>query len=184
MKKIYTIGFALVVMLSMIMSAAALEFKTITRQSGEAAVAGWSTPDGSTFTGLQAVKTKDGTDIFVFISTPTSFKFGSTSTQEDVFSINKKLTTATLSPVQLDLFDYNTGGVETITVQAQWTGKGDLIRNSFKFMSKSGEFVAKFSDSSTIREATATGSINDDDLGTSDFAELIAFKSASMQMIK
>ena len=183
MKKIYTIGFALVVMLSMVMSAAAFE-KIITRENGEAAVASWSTPDGSTFTGLQAVKTKDGTDIFVFISTPTTFKFGSTSTQEDVFSINKKLTTATLSPVELDLFDYNTGEVETITVQAQWTGKGDLIRNSFRFMSKSGEFVAKFSASSTMREATATGSINDDDLGTSNSAQLIAFKSASMEMKK
>ncbi len=184
MKKIYTLVFALVVLVSMTMGATALEFKTITRQNGEAADASWSTPDGSNFTGLSAMKTNDGTDIFVFISTPTTFKIGSKLTQEDVFDIDKKLTTATLSPVEVELFDLNTGEVENITIQAQWTGVGDLTRGSSKFTSKSGEFIAKFSDSSSIREAAATGSINSQDLGTSNFGELIKFKSASMTMQK
>ncbi len=191
MRKIYTLGFVLMVLLSMTMSAAALESKTIFRQSGVAAVASWSdeTPDGTTFTGLAADETNDGTDVFVFIDTPTTFKFGSIFTQEDVFDINNKLTTATLSPVQMNLSVFNSSteefiGEETITIQAQWTGVGDLTKNSFKFMSKSDEFTAKFSDSSTIRDASATGSINSQELGTSDFAELIKFKSASMTMEK
>jgi hypothetical protein len=184
MKKAYTLGFVLMVLFSMTMSAAALDSKTIFRQNGNAADASWSSPDGSTFTGLSVSKTDDGTDVFVFISTPTTFKFGFIFTQEDVFDINNKLTTATLSPVKVDLFDLSTGTVETITIQAQWTGFGDLTKSSSKFTSKSGEFVEKFSDSSTIRAATATGSINGQDLGTSDFADLINFKSASITMEK
>jgi hypothetical protein len=191
MRKIYTLVFALMVLLSVTMSAAALESKTIFRQNGVAAVASWSdeTPDGTTFTDLQADETNGGTDVFVFINTPTTFKFGSILTQEDVFDINNKFTTATLSPVQMSLsvFNSSTGefiGEETITIQAQWTGVGDLTKSSSKFMSKSGEFTAKFSDSSIIRDASATGSINGQELGISDFAELIKFKSASMTMEK
>lgn len=184
MKKLYTLVFALMVLLSVTMSASALVSKTITRQNGEAALASWSDTATGSFTQLSVTETNDGTDIFVFISTPTSFKFGFIFTQENVFDIDKKLTTATLSPVTLDLFDFSTGTVETITIQAQWTGMGDLTRNSFKFMSKSGEFIAKFSDNSVIRQATATGSIDGTDLGTSGFANLIKFKSASMTMQK
>ncbi len=177
----------MVVVVSMTLSAAALESKTIFRQNGDAAVASWF--DGTNSTGLSVTETDDGTDVFVSICTldvtgSLNCKFGFTNIQEDVFAIDKKLTTATLSPVKIDLFDFNTGTVETITVQAQWTGAGDLAKTSFRFTSKSGEFTAKFSDSSSIRDATATGSINNQDLGTSEFANLIAFKSASMTMEK
>ena len=50
MRKIYTLVFALMVLLSVTMSAAALESKTIFRQNGVAAVASWSdeTPDEGT----------------------------------------------------------------------------------------------------------------------------------------
>lgn len=184
MKKIYMLALAFMVLFSMTMSTEALEQKTISRQNGEAAIASWSDMATGYFTDLSVIKTNDGTDIFVSISTPTSFKFGSIFTQENVFDIDKKLTTATLSPVTLDLFDFSTGTMETITLQAQWTGVGDLTRNSVKFMSKSGKFVAKFSDNSVIRQATATGSLNNIDLGTSNFANLVQFKSASMTMEK
>ncbi len=195
MKKLYALGLALVVLLSMTMGAAALEQKTITRQNGVAAVASWSddTPDGTSFTDLQAVESNDGTDIFVFISTPTTFKFGSISTQKNVLDVDNKLTTATLSPVQIDLSVFNSTtfefiGVETITIQAQWKGTGDLLKDNFKLMEKIGDFTFKFSSDSKFRDATATGSITTDrgtsDLGTSDFAALIKFKSASMTMEK
>lgn len=184
MKKIYTLVFALMVLLSVTMSAAALESKAISRQNGEAATASWSDMGTGSYTDLSVTETNDGIDIFVIISTPTSFKFGSILTQENVFDIDKKLSTATISPVTLDLFDFSTGTMETITIQAQWTGFGDLTRNSFKFTSKSGEFIAKFSDNSVIRQATATGSIGDIDLGTSNFANIVKFKSASMTMEK
>jgi hypothetical protein len=190
MRKIYTLVFALMVLLSVTMSAAALESKTISRQNGNAAVASWSNiaTDGTIFTDLSVTKTKVGTDIMVSICKQDltgnyTCKFGFNSFQQDIFSIDKKLTTATLSPVKVDLFNPD-GTVETITIQTQWTGFGDLATNTFKFMSKSGGFIEKFSDSSTIREATAVGSINEQDLGTSAFGELIAFKSASMSMQK
>jgi hypothetical protein len=190
MKKIYTVVFALMVLLSVTMSAAALESKTIFRQNGNAALASWSNiaPDGTIFTDLSVTETKVGTDIMVSICKQDltgnfTCKFGFNSFQQDIFSIDKKLTTATLSPVKVDLFNPD-GTLETITIQTQWTGFGDLTTSTSKFMSKTGRFIEKFSDSSTIREATATGSINGQDLGISNFGELVAFKSASMDMQK
>lgn len=184
MRKIYTMVLALMVLLSVTMSAAALETKIISRQNGESATASWSDATAGSFTDLFVTKTNDGIDIFVIISTPTSFKLGFILTQENVFDIDNKLTTATLSPVTLDLFDFNTGTTETVTIQAQWTGSGDLTKNSFKFMSKSGEFISKFSDKSAFRQATAIGSIGDIVLGTSNFANLIEFKDVSMTLEK
>ncbi len=191
MKKLYTFVFALMVLFSMTMSAAALESKTIFRQNGHAATASWSnnTSDGIIFTDLSVTKTKDGTDIFMSICKQDltgnfTCKSGFNSFQQNIFSIDKDLSTATLSPVKVDLFNPDTSTVEIITVQAQWTGFGDLTESTSKFMSKSGEFIEKFSGRSTIREATATGSINEQDLGTSDFAMLIQFRSASMTMQK
>ncbi len=188
------------VLFSMTMSAAALESKTIFRQSENAATASWSnaTSDGTIITDLSVTKTKDGTDIFIRIckmdlTGNLTCKFGFNTNQQDVFSISNKLTIATLSPVEISLFSQppppppsplSSDTVETITIQAQWTGVGDLIKGSSKSMSKSGEVIEKFSDTSTMRQATATGSINGTDLGRSDFANLVEFKSASMTMQK
>jgi hypothetical protein len=190
MRKIYTLLFALVVLLSVTMSAAALQSKTISRQNGNTAYASWSkiAADGTIFTDLSVTKTKVGTDIMVSICKQDltgnyTCKFGFNSFQQDIFSIDNKLMTATLSSVNVDLFS-DTGTVETITIQTQWTGFGDLTTNTFKFSSKSGVFIDKFSDSSTKREAKATGSINGQDPEISNFGALIAFKSASMSMQK
>ncbi len=184
MKKICTIGYVLMVLLSMTMSATALEFKQKTLNNGDAGFASWS--DGSTTTSLSVFETQGETDIFVDICTAdfSSCKFGSIFTLENVFDVDKKLNTATLAPVKIDMFDFNTGTVETITIQAQWTGVGDLTKSSFTLKSKSGDFTAKFSDDSVFRDASATGSINSQDLGTSEKAQLIGFKSVSITTIK
>ncbi len=184
MKKSYTVVFALMVLLSMTMSAAALEFKQKTLNNGDAGFASWS--DGSTSTSLSVFETQGETDIFVDICTAdfTSCKFGFIFTQENVFDVDKKLTTATLFPVKIDLFDFNTGTVETVTIQAQWTGVGDLTKSSFTLKSKSGDFTAKFSDDTLMRDASATGSINGQELGTSQKAQLLKFKDVSIITIK
>lgn len=193
MKKIYTIVFALMVLLSITMSAAALQSKTIYRQNGLSATADWSekTNDGIKDTYLNVMNTKDGTDIAVSICTSDatgnySCKFGYTSTQENVFNMDTKLVSAALSAVQVDLFDWSNPNpvVETITIKAQWTGVGDITKSSYQSISKFNGIISKYSDSSSIRQATATGSINDQDLGITEYAGLIKFKDASIWMQK
>ncbi len=184
MRKICTLGFVLMVLLSMTMSATALEFKQKTLNNGDGGAASWS--DGSTNTFLNVFETQGETDIFVDICTAdfSSCKFGFIFTMDNVFDVDKKLNTATLSPVKIDLFDFNTGTIETITIQAQWTGVGDLTKSSFKETTKSGDFTAKFSDDTVFRDASATGSINGQDLRTSQKAQLFEFKSVSIITIK
>lgn len=192
MKKLFTGVFVLMVLLSLAISAEAFESKEIYRNEGTAAYASWSEYTEGVYTDkfIQATTSNDGTDIFVYIWTydentgDWSDKWGYMFTQEDVFEIDKKLESATLSPVDIELFDWNTGTVETITIAAQWTGEGDVMKSSFKDISKYDDFMSKYSDKSSFREATATGSINDEDLGTSDYGELIKFKSVSMYMEK
>ncbi|MCG7848939.1 MAG: hypothetical protein MIO93_07140 [ANME-2 cluster archaeon] len=196
MKKLFTGVFVLMVLFSLTISAEAFDSKSIYRDEGMAAYAGWyEYTDGVyTDTFIQATTSNDGTDIYVDIWTydentgDSSGKWGYMFTQEDVFTIDKKLESATLSPVDIELYvyDWNTDTytMETVTIAAQWTGEGDVMKSSSKSIFKYDDFTSKYSDKSSFREATATGSINDEDLGTSDFGELIKFKSVSMYMEK
>ncbi len=61
---------------------------------------------------------------------------------------------------------------------------GDIIKGSYKSISKYSDYVSKYSDSTSAREATATGSLNSMDLEQSQYGNLVAFKSASMWMQK
>ena len=192
MKKLVTGLFVLMVLLSLAISAEAFESKSIYRDEGVAAYASWSEYTDGVHTDkfIQATTSNDGTDIYVSIWTydentgDWSDKWGYMFTQENVFKINNKLKSATLSPVEIELYDWNMGTVETINIAAQWTCAGDVTESSYKYISKYDDFMSKYSDKSSFREATATGSINDEDLGTSDYGELIKFKSVSMYMEK
>ena len=109
MRKSFAIIFALAVLLSMAMGAQALESKTMERHNGASASADWSETNGdiTTYTYLFVTETDDGTDIYV--STYTygpdfwSDKSGSMFTEDDVFSIDKKLNSASLSEVEIDV---------------------------------------------------------------------------------
>ena len=192
MKKIYAITFALMVLLTMAMSAEALQYKTISRSNGVAADASWTETDGdvTTDTYLYVTETDDGTDISLYIYTydtmtgTWSDKSGYMYTQDDVFSMDKKLNSASLSDVQIEVYDWYTGESETMTVSADWTGTGKITKSSYKSMSKYDDYVWRSSDSSSYRSAIATGSINGDDLGSSYSATLIKFKQAYMDMEK
>lgn len=90
-----------------------------------------------------------------------------TTTDDDVLQING-FKSATLSPVTLDVcvaFDINFNCTESfpITLQAEWEGFGSL--ESGKIDIQTREFNAIFH--GTTRDATATGSINGEDLGQS-----------------
>lgn len=190
MRKLYKLSLALVVLLSMAMSAQALESKTIDRQNGASASANWDeiNCDITTSKYLYVTETDDGTDIYMEIYTygPDywSGKSGYMCTQDDVFSIDKKLNSASLSDVEIEVYDWDTGVSETLTVNADWIGKGDISRDSYTSRSQSGNYVWKSSDSSKYRDASATCSINGLDLGASSYASLSNFKNAYMSMEK
>lgn len=190
LRKPYVILFALLVLLSTVMSVQALESKTTERHNGASASASWDEINGDiTTTKYISVTESDyGTDIYLEIYTwgpcSSSGKTGYFSTQDDVFSINKNLNSASLSDVQIDVCDWNTGVSETMTVNADWIGKGDVSRSSSKSISKSGNYVWKSGDSSKYRDASATGSINGLDLGISSYASLSNFKNAYISMTK
>jgi hypothetical protein len=200
MKKLFTGMFVLIVLLSLTISAEAFDSKSIYRDKGTAAIADWNEYTDGVYTDkfINVMETDDGTEIYVGIWTFDentglgSDKWGYLFTQEDVFTIDKKLSSATLSPVviNLDVYDYDsntdtyTYTMETVTIEAQWTGEGDIIKSSSKYISKYDDFMWKFSDNTLSRKASATGSINKDDLGTSDYGELVKFNRVSMDMEK
>lgn len=200
MKKLFTGMFVFMVLFSLTISAEAFDYKSIYRDEGIAAYAVWSEYSDGVYTDkfIQAMKSDDGTDIYVDIMTYDedtevwSDKWGYMFTQEDVFTIDKKLEYATLSPVDIELYAYiydpntdtYTYTVETVTIAAQWTGEGDVMKSSSRSIFKYDDYMSKYSDNSLFREATATGSINDVDLGPSDFGEMVEFKSVYMDMDK
>ena len=199
MKQIYTLALAFMVLLSMTMSVEALEQKTLYRQNGIAAYADWTetTNEGITTDNyLSVTESDDGTDIYLSICTYDitgngSCKSGYKFTQDNVFSMDKKLDSASLNTVQIDLYQWNcdqNGCWETpadpATIEATWTGTGDISKGSYKWMSKYGDYISKGSSSSLSRDATANGKINGNDLGISDFAGLAKFKSMNIEMKK
>ncbi len=169
--------------------------KIILRDNGSFADASWydETPEGvATYTSLFVAETSKGTDIYVskFVSNPDGTytdTFGYAFTKDDVFNISAKLKTASLSPTDIEVYVCTYDGVDyycdfdTITVQADWTGVGDIQKTRYKSSFTTDDFKVRFSETTSFRQATATGSINDDSLGDSDYAELGKFKRAEMQ---
>jgi hypothetical protein len=202
MRKIFSVTFALIVLLSLATSVQALESKTIQRDNGASASAWWSKTDGNliTDTYLSATKSNYGTDIYLDSytwDTTTGYtvddEYGYTFTTDDVFSIDKKLNSASLSEVPINVYnwytrDMNTTNVraemKTVNVTAEWTGTGEIQRGSSTDVSTSGDYRFKSASNSNSRTATATGSLNNNDLGQTDNGNLYNFKSAYIQMEK
>ncbi len=193
MKKSSLVTFALIVLLSISMSVQALESKTIERSNGESVFSSFSETNGNmvTDTYLSVTETKDGTEIYVDIYTWDLSdgnywveKSGSILTTDDVFSIDKKLNSASLSEVDLEVYDWNTGEIEPLTVKADWTGIGDVSKGSFRSISTDGDYTFRSSDSSSYREASVAGSINGCDFGANSYSNLVKFKSAYVTMEK
>jgi hypothetical protein len=201
MRKLYTVIFALTVLLSTSVSVNAMEYKEVSRQDGAYAFADWTETNGNvtTYTYLSVDETNDGTYVHVSMYTYDSEtgyysdKWGSMNTQDDVFSIDKKLDSASLSQVEIVLYEqyydetegyYMSKEAGTLNVKADWTGIGDLSKGSFKYTSKDGDYAFRSTDSSLSRDASVTGSINGIDLGSQYYASMVSFKSAYMSMEK
>ena len=96
-------------------------------------------------------------------------------------------TGAVLSPIVIDIYNFycdDYGCYEeyagTSKLQAKWTGIGDIYKDSYKSMSKSGNYMAKYSSGTSIRSAKAIASVGSQNLGDSTYGTLFAFKSVSM----
>ena len=151
----------------------------------------------TTETLLSVTKSDIGTDIYLSICTNDitgiwSCKSGGMVPQDNVFSMDNKLDSASLKAVQIDLYQWNcdeTGmcwetPAGTATIEATWAGTGKVSKDSYKWKSTNGDFIAKGSSGSSSRMAAAEGTINNEELGTSNFGGLAKFKSVDMQMIE
>jgi hypothetical protein len=200
MKKIYMLALTFMVLFSMTMGVEALQQKTINRQNGESAYADWTktTGDLTTETLLSVTQSNIGTDIsmsictYDYITGNGSCKSGYMFTQDNVFSMDKKLDSASLKAVTIELSEWtcdNTGmclqtPAGTATIDATWTATGKVSTSSYKWQSKDGNYIAKGSSSSSSRLATAQGTLNNDKLGTSSFGGMAKFKSVGITMTK
>jgi hypothetical protein len=144
-----------------------------------------------TDTYISVTKTNDGTDIYVDIYTWNTSdenywvgKSGYMFTKDNVFSMDKKLNFASLSEIELEAYNWETGEMVPLTINADWTGVGEISKGSFRSSSKDGDYTFKSSDSSSYRTASVTGYINNCDFGANAYADMVKFKSAYMNMEK
>lgn len=182
---------ALMVMVFMTMGASALTYKSVSRDNGVSAFATWTKTSENVFefTNIGVMKSNKGTDIMAEICVVDNLGFfnciyGSTNTPEDIFTMDRTMDLATLSSVDVVMYNYYTGETRTVNLAGSWTGIGDVIKSSSRYISKYGDMSMKFSDSTSYRKATATGTVDGIGIGTSNSAELAKFKRASMQMEK
>jgi hypothetical protein len=159
--------------------------RTIIRGSGSGALAFWPVTVGQ-FSNIEvhAFKTSAGNDIIFFADGCGPFPcFGELTTTANVFQINPGLSSATLSPVTLSVclaFDefFNCIQEVPVTVQATWTGFGPAFTSNS--VSRFGHGQEIFSDVFAQRQATATGSLDGQQLGQSSNALLIKFRSVQL----
>jgi|GEM_PF-4224091 len=165
----------------------------ITRTNGNAASADWQSVNGDITTDsyVEVDQTKAGTDVFVSLCTYNeateegSCQAGYSPAANNVFTVNK-LNSAALSPVQVQLYDdYGYGNpTSVVTVQASWTGSGKTQKGRFQYKQSFGGFTEITDGQSTLRNASASGSIDGTDLGPSSYGELVQFRTLDLLKIK
>jgi len=86
--------------------------------------------------------------------------FGSRMLDESQFSIDQKLNSASLN-TSIEMFDFVSGTSFTVDVNLNWTGTGDLVRQSFssKVQTPKCKFMERFRGS--FRSAEASGVVTD-----------------------
>jgi hypothetical protein len=99
------------------------------------------------------------------------------TTDKSVFEIDNQLQSATLSAVVPvctfeDFVDGCDQVVDTFNIQAEFIGTGEIVEGEQKGKFKSGNIVEKFSFNGEFRSATVSGTINGEDLGQTDFADM------------
>jgi hypothetical protein len=112
---------------------------------------------------------------------------GGISTTEEIFTIDKHLKSASLPPVEIDLCDEDveecTVPEETVTIEAEWTGVGDIqeIKDKSVFIGPDNVKVIEITESS-FRDAEVTGTLDGEEPGELDFASLDRFERTVWQV--
>ena len=168
MKKLFTLSVGLLVLLLTVAGASAASDSKITETIEMGQASWYITNDNGEVVNvyLDIYKYSDtGTQIYVNAwgydaNGALVYDFyGSTVVEGDAFTVGKKLASASLSEVSVDVYNYMTYEYETVTIAADWTGVGDLTKAMY--IIRGGAFITQ---RGTAREATATGSIVVDDV--------------------
>lgn len=182
------------VLLSMTMSVSA-NTNTVDMQKGVEAIALWSPAPGGGYTLIEVSQaTPKGTPDMVTnviveacdgVSNCGVYTGTVPNSAFDVKGMGS-LKEADLSSVTIPLlFSFGGSPLPTVTVDAAWTGVGDITKSSSEFKSISGNLIIRFDSDSSFRSATATGTDSvHGTLGTSTFADLIRFRSAQHILTK
>jgi len=191
MRKLAIILSSLSVLL-LALPASALTYKTVSRVNGTAAEAVWESVDGNvvTDTYVAADVTNLGSEVYLEVDTFNTETSDFTcknayvlTPDASLFTVNK-LNSATLNPVTVELYDcFTLEDMGSTTVQANWTGAGKTVKQSVVFRTRGG-FSETFKSTSVLRNASATGSLNSVDLGSSFLADLVQFKQMDMTRVK
>ena len=194
MEKKYTVGLVLMALLAMTMSVSA-NVNTVNHVKGVAANAEWFPAPGGGFAYIDVSQnTPKGTHDMVtnvFVETcdvASNCGLYSGTVPNSVFNVKGMGSPkeADLSSVTLPLlFSFGGSPPPTITVDAVWTGVGDITKSSFESKSISGNLITRFAYDTSVRSATAIGSDSvHGALGTTSFANLFNFREFSQILTK
>ena len=86
--------------------------------------------------------------------------------------------------VDIELWDWEAGTSEIVPLEATWNGTGDLVKGSFRVISKFGDEMLKFSSRSTMRDAVANTEVGGMNLGDSAYGGIAQFRDMEMFMVK
>jgi hypothetical protein len=195
MNKIYSSVITLAVLLSITMSAAAFEQKTMTRTNGEMAYASWE--NGNLYSYVNVWETNTyGTELYLGICIDsTTCYYGYQTILNNNFDVAKQLKSATLTsgPIYLQ-YCYDDGIGNYVcnekqgTIDLTWIGEGSLATSKNHYLNTYNGYSYKSMGTSSYRLAKATGSITIGgvtyDLGDSYYGEIDSFKTAEISMTK
>lgn len=200
MNKRNIFGIALAVLLLTVTAfSAEAATNVVVRNNGMSASASLNTETGGLITNAYVSVTKGNDGTYVDIVKSISdvnwnllyIAYGQKFIQPgtDVFSMDKKLNKASLVLPSMDftvqICDPVTYQCSTETqvwknINVQWTGTGTVNTGSYKFTSSDGTYSIKYSDKSSYRFASATGSIDGVALGVFNYASMGIYKSAQI----
>jgi hypothetical protein len=183
-----TSGIATMIVIAAFANASSSAFATASndntvksKQIDESVRAFWikSQTPSNQITSLEISKSSDGQTSIIFtleVNGPENGEhfIGQLLTSDNIFKVDKKLKSATLSPVELEICTFENQNVDgfcnvvadVVTVEAEWNGIGDLTKTTY---------VSTTNDNSNVviettyhRDATATASIDGQDVGSLD----------------
>lgn len=107
---------------------------------------------------------------------------------ENVSFTSNKLNSASLNGT-FTIYDYNSGGTKTATVNLTWTGTGDTYRGKYNSSYQGPGYLSKYRSTGSSRDAQVSGNITVDGTDiianlTTSYASLSTSSSGDLYIIK